>query len=357
MTNTVTRIGVVFVLLGAIAMLAPMFGLSAVDANRSVQVNAAETPATAYLAISDVYESDNDSSAISRECGGFFVTTCESNEVDAIELRNNADSPFDGVSVEVTSVSGTDDSILHVSNNDELSSLEPDGSPQPVSLECGQGGGSATNAEVTLTIDAPGSDISVSQATYTVSDVTFDCEEDDGAGDGKLTDEPVPIDHPDVGLQLVPGSSEAASPTGFSSNQGDSMVTFELENTGENDVTVRGITVTDASDATHVNMIDDWIQAGNEVTITNEATDTSSTINLEGSLSVSDNRYNLSSSESIANGETVVIDIEQFRDGENGDTYNQVDMQGKSVTLVLYAEGGSSANPDEEIPIEIELDL
>ncbi|MFB1064763.1 hypothetical protein [Natrinema sp. H-ect4] len=350
MTNTVTKLGIVFVLLGTVAMLAPVLGISSLTADRGVQVNAAETPATAYLGITD-----QETSEVTRTCTGFFTRQCESNEVDAIELENNIQNSFGSITVEVASVSGADDSILQVANDGELSTLDPEDPLQPVSLACGNGGGTASNAEVTFLIDAEGSGLSVTEATYTVGGISYDCDEDDSAGDGKLTDDPIPINDPDIDLQVVEGTPEALAPTGYDDGQGNSRVNFELENTGTNDATVTGITVTDASDSTHINMLDDGFIfpiAGDEVTV-----DATGTINLEGSLQVGTNRYNLSSPTAITNGESVVVDIEQFRDGENGGTYNQVDMQGKTVTLVLYVEGANSNEPNEEIPVEITLDL
>lgn len=350
MTNTFTKLGIAFVLFGTVAMLAPVLGISSLTADRGVQMNAAETPATAYLGITD-----QETSEITRTCTGFFTRQCESNEVDAIELENNVENSFGPITIEVDSVSGADDSILQVANDAELSTLDPEDPPKPVSLACGNGGGTASNAEVTFLIDAEGSGLSVTEATYTVGGISYDCDEDDSAGDGRLTDDPVPVTDPDIDLRVVEGSPEALAPTGYDDGQGNSRVNFELETTGGNDATVNGITVTDASDSTHINMVDDGFifpTAGDEVTV-----GTTGTVNLEGSLQVGTNRYNLSSPTAITNGESVVVDIEQFRDGENGGTYNQVDLQGKTVTLVLYIEGANSNEPNEEIPVEITLDL
>ncbi|QSX00377.1 hypothetical protein [Haloterrigena alkaliphila] len=354
MTNTLTKLGVAFVLLGVVAMVGPAFGITSLTADRSMQVSAADTPATAYLGISD-----RNPSEINRSCTYFITNSCDSNEVETIDLENNVDVSFNTVTVEVASVTGADDSILRVANDAELTELDPEDPPQSVKLECGKGGGTATDTEVTLLLNAAGPEVSVAEATHTVDGISYDCDEDDSAGDGKLTDDPVPIDSDRIALQLVEGTPEAEAPTGLDSSQGDSRVAFELENAGSGEMTVTGITVTDATDATHVNMIDGfiWPSDGDEVTITNDATGETATINLEGSLSVSTDRYDLSSSATAGSGERLLLGLEQFRDGENGGTRNQVDMSGESVTVVLYVEGADPNHPTEEIPVEIPLDL
>ncbi|WP_254762201.1 hypothetical protein [Natrinema marinum] len=346
MTNRVTKLGVLFVLLGALTLLAPAFGFDFLAIDRGIDASVADDEQNAPLGVRTTY----DGTTIEYETG-FFGFPRTNTTATVAELRNNVDSPFT-VEAEVSSVvwaSGNDQRVLApVSSSLTLGSGQTD----TVELRCSQEvAGEASDATVDLDLKASGTPVTIDRREYTVSGVSFACEGTQSAGSGG-PDEIMPIGETD--LTLVNGSVAAEQSTGASQEPG-SRVTFDVRNDGSDDIMVTGIGVYNTtSTANEVYYCANYWFFGctatdNEVTIDGT---TDGYRSVDEAMAIGEgNTYDLDQNATIATGDTATVAIEQFReDGFN----TQVDMSGTEVTVVLVVEDNTTG---EEVGIETELTL
>lgn len=148
MQRRLAHLGVVLLLLGAVALAAPTFGFSTIAADRGTAVQTAEDP-NALVGFEPT----------SEEIAGRHDTAT------AFSLRNNADQALDLSTTHALSGSG-----LAVATDG--SGTVPPGQATPVVVECTRGGVSGT-ATITTTVDATGASMSIEGAS---SSTTFDYE-------------------------------------------------------------------------------------------------------------------------------------------------------------------------------------
>ena len=200
--GTITKLGVVLVVAGALLMAGPAFGFSSLAADRGVNVDTAENQ-HALLGVVDSYDGD----LITNHPPG------QPDEIaEVIELTNNANSDFTAVDVEVDGIVGDDDAVLEVV--DAPSSLSATDEDVPVELGCSgitEGDG---QTDVSLRIDAIGSPLSITDMIVVIEDVQYDCREDGSAPPAEFT--------------YVSGSATTEG----------SDLTFEFENVGQEAITL-----------------------------------------------------------------------------------------------------------------------
>lgn len=316
----------------------PTFGYQTIGADRSVNADVAADEADALLGLEAVY----DGTQIEYSEGqGFWQDDTYVNATVAT-VTNNVDEAL-AVSAEVAAVDwgGNDDRVLDVANQGEFANpVAPDGT-QDLVLSCsGDVTGTAPDATVWLSVEASGSDVSIDREPYPVTGVSFDCEGSSSPGDGDPPTDPVPIDDPDVSL-------EASNPTAVGEDWWGlippSRVAFELQNSGSQPVTVTDIHVSDAGSATLIE------QQGDEVDVTGDA---SGGLGVDDGISVGPDapRYDFDQNATFSGGDTATVTVGRFQ-GSGG----QIDMNGESVTLVLYVEGLDV--PDREGPVPVEMTL
>ncbi|MFA9502059.1 hypothetical protein ACERIM_04680 [Natrinema sp. H-ect1] len=336
------KFGVVLIIIGSLVSLGPIYGVDSLLADRVTQVDVADDERTAILGLEDVYSGPR------IESGGWFSGDVSA---DAVRITNNANGPFD-LEATVTGVrwDGKRDSrVLAIANGADLDGGLAPNEQRTVELECSGDvtTGSATG-DVLLTVSATGSDVSVHREDFLISNVDFDCDGDSTPGDGDPADDPTPIG--DTDLELV-GQPSASPSSGIDTGE-NSRVTFDLENTGSESVTVTGISVDDqGSDAT---MISYW-GSGDEVVI---ATANQGRLSVDDSLSVGETapRYALDENAVFEQGERASVTLEQFR--TDGWPINpQAEMSGETVTVILYTEGLDPNDPTAETAVEVELPL
>lgn len=338
MSRTLTKVGVILIILGSVVSLGPIYGVDSLFADRVTQVDIADDERTAILGLEDVYTGPR------IESGGWFS---DGVSATAVRITNNANGPFD-LEATVTGVrwDGKRDSrVLTVANGADLDGGLAPNEQQTVELECSGDvtTGSATG-DVRLTVSATGSDISVHREDFLISNVEFDCDGDSTPGDGDPADDPTPIAETD--LELVGQPSANSGPNPFISEQ--SSVAFDIKNTGSDAVTVTGISIDDGgTDATEISKL-----FGDEVTI---ETDNGGRLNVEDGISVGETspQYALTENAVFQSGERGSITLEPFRD----ESSQQVGMSGKTITVVLYTEGLDPDDPTAETAVEVELPL
>lgn len=316
-------------------LVGPTFGFETIGADRGVDANVAPNEGDALLGL----QADYDGTQMVYNPPGYFGGGTYENATVA-NVTNNVDEAL-AVSVEVASVQGVDDSILEVVNHDDFVSPIGPGATRDVRVGCSGdvGGTEEQGTTVGLSLEASGSAVSIDRQPYPITDVTFDCS-GGSPGDGDPPTDPVPIDDPAVTL-------EASNPTA----EGgwwfvpSSEVQFELQNTGSQSVTVTGIQVSDSSDGTRIE------QDGAEVDITAE---TNGNLDTSSGISIGTNapRYDFDQDATITGGQTADVTLADFLSGDA-----QVDMDGGTVTLVLYVEGLDVPDRDDPVPVEMTLSV
>ena len=315
-------------------LVAPSLGFESIDAERSVSVETAGNP-NAQLGLDSSYNG----SQIVYQPGGFFTPEEVENQVVA-NVTNNIDNSITA-SVSVSSVQWSDGSgpALEVINQDDFSDSMANGTTRQVVLGCSQTvGGFANDATVELSVDAQGDPVSVAGATLQIDGVSFDCA---GGAGGDPPTEPVPIDQTNLELATQPSASEAPFFGDYS------IVSFDLQNTGTQSVTISGIHVSDSSIGTR-------IQRGTEVQIDASS---SGSLNSETGLTIGPDEptFQFDQNATLTGGETATVTIAQFRDGDSW--FDQVDMRGESVTVVFIVDGLEIQGRDDPVPVEMELQV
>lgn len=317
-------------------LVGPTVGFEVVATDRPVDVGVAGDEAAALLGL----QTDYDGTQIAYTDFGFVGETYTNATV--ANVTNNADEAL-AVSVEVAGIDwgGGDDHVLEVANAGDFAAQVGPGGTRDVVLACsGDVGGTASDATVRLTFEATGSGVSIVRHDFPVTGVAFDCDGPSG-GDGDPPDDPVPIGN--TSLQVV-GTPEAQGGGGFF--QPDSEVAFDLENAGGDPATVTGLHLGDASVGSRVQ------QDGSEVAI---AATSDGRLDAPDGLGIGADApsYDLDRNATIASGDTAGVTLAEFRTGSNW--WQQVDMSGESVTVVLYVEGLDGR--DGPVPVEIQLDV
>ncbi|AGN01569.1 hypothetical protein L593_08120 [Salinarchaeum sp. Harcht-Bsk1] len=329
-------LGLALIVLGAAVLVAPTLGFDSIDAERRVSADAAANP-NAQLGLQQAY----DGTQIQYVDGIFGDTVVNATVAN---VTNRVGNPLT-VDARVASIdwSGGSDAVLEVSNDGDFSGQLATNGTVPIRLGCSQQvSGTATDATVGITVDGSGDPVSVQGATIAVQNVAFNCD-GAGAGDGDPPDDPIPITDPRIDLQVV--GQPAATQGFFGAN---SVVTYDLENTGDDPVAVTGIHIADASAGSRVR------RGGDELTIP-----ASSTGNLDQTdgLSIGANapQYDLDQNATIAGGQTAGVELGQFRAGSY--FWQQVDMRGESVTVVLMVEGLNVSGREDPVPVEMTLSV
>lgn len=315
MTNRITYLGAICLLVGVGVLVAPTYGFYSLSADRGFGAETAADERAALLGLETTY--DGTEIRNYRFIGG-------GTSAEAIDVTNNAGSSFSRIDATVETISGVADDTLRVANGNELDGgLSEDGATTPVELECSGFESASGPADVAVGIDAHGSRIDVEKRTYTVRDVSFNCQASGGSAppDG----EPVPIGED-------PSFERAGSPTADGGT-----VTFQIENDGA-DATVTEMSVreTSSSDATEVN--DE--QFGNEIAIEVDGT-------AEGSVDrqaweavdIGEAAYSLDDGATIRESGVATITLDSFRTESSFLTFgDEVEMGGESITVVFYFE-------------------
>lgn len=325
-------LGLVLVVLGAAVLLAPTFGFDQIDAERSVVADAAANP-NAQLGLQEDYDGTQ-----IQYTEGFFAPPPTNATVANVTNRVGNSITVDARVVSIQG-SGVDDSVLEVSNDGDFAAPLATNDTVPIRLGCSQQvSGTATDATVELAVDGTGDPVSVQDATIAIEGVSFTCD-GPGSGDGDAPEDPVPID--DVGLQIV--GQPTAQEVGFWFSE-YSAVTWDLQNTAGDPVTVTGIHLADSSVGSRVR------RSGDELIVT---ADTNGNLDVTGGISIGATapQYDLDQNATIASGQTATVDLREFRDGS--EFYTRVDMRGQSFTVVLMVEGLDVAGRDDPVPVEM----
>lgn len=312
MVRTLTVVAAGLIVLGVVAMFGPTFGFSTVAGDRGVMVSTADGD-SALLGTENIY----DDSEITNKGNG--------NQEEVVRLFNNFERDIDSVDTQVTTIDGYDGDTLEISNRVAL--LDDginEGDEADIELRCSGDVREDGTANVTVTIFEAKSDaITVQDAEITVTDVVFDCQEDDSGGDDPA-DDPTPISETkfEVDNEQVLGNRGA-------------RVNFDLINTGTVDV-ITGIEIRSTNPDT------DRVSTGNgdnEVFIEiQESGETGSldTGNRNTGVAIGGGLYGLDTTAKIDENEVGTVELTEFTGEGNG--RNPVDMTGGEVDMILDFE-------------------
>ncbi|MHC3437556.1 hypothetical protein ACYJ1Y_05485 [Natrialbaceae archaeon A-gly3] len=145
MARTLTIVAVGLIVLGAMAMVGPTFGFSTIAGDRGVNVNTADD-SSALLGIEETGD-----------------TPDNQNDVDVIEITNNAGEDYETLDTEVT-IDDPNDALAISNDFDE--SL-PQGEVTGLELTC-EGGGDG-EATVSVGADASGSTIQIEDVSFSTT--------------------------------------------------------------------------------------------------------------------------------------------------------------------------------------------
>lgn len=159
--GSLTKLGTVLVVAGALLMAGPVFGFSTLAADRGVTVGTAATE-SALLAIDSTGE-----------------TPDKQNDAVVINITNNANERFDPLDAQADIVEDTGNALA-ISNGFDAA-LDP-GATTGLELTCS--GGGEGNATVEVTADASNSTLSIQGVTYSHS-FSYSCT---GSGGGPMAD-------------------------------------------------------------------------------------------------------------------------------------------------------------------------
>ncbi len=336
--DRLSQLGVVLIALGVVTIVAPSGAFEAVTSDRGVAVETASDERDALLGLEEEYD---ESDTILYDEGGLF-TDPTSEPATVATVTNNVGEEWSSVDVEVESVvwnGRTDSRVLDVSGAPGALTAGESGQ---IELACSQDvSGTADDAAVGLDIEGDGESTTIQRDSFTVSDVSFDCEGADSPGTAP-PDDPVPIG--DIEELEVVGTPTANERVGW--GQQPSWVQFELQNTGDGQVSATEVQISETTaDATRV---EDITGSGPEIEIGSDGV-----LDAENGLSIGAVSYPLNTAGTINQDETSTVNIEQFR---SGGLFDQTDMTGESVTVVLVVEGLDPNDPESEVPVEIELE-
>jgi len=167
-------LGVACLLAGALCIVVQSGAFDGAAADRAVSIDTAE-PQNALLGLDDsVYGGETVSNYF---CFTFFGNEyCYQSEQpqEVLGVDNNVREEVTVTSVEVASVTGTNDTTLEVrSKPDTLGS----GDSGSVDVGCSGDVSASGTADVTLRATAEGSNVTVETAAVTVENVNYDCAE------------------------------------------------------------------------------------------------------------------------------------------------------------------------------------
>lgn len=282
-TNTFAKLGLVFVVVGAVALSGPVFGFSTLAADRDLNVATAEDP-DGYLGIHD-NSGSSDSDVKKNGPGEVFylddnVGSLEASDIDVTNvLYDGSQSSLDG---DVVTNGGEHDFTVQISCGD--SNLKDPG-------------------EITVQLDVSG-DVAIELDRTTDQTVDVKCRGNGNTGGGDVV---------------------AKNPsTGGNSDE----LTFDLENEGEGELKVHGIAVDDTTtDATEI----ENDGPGNPAPIEFGGTDTKANV-----VEIGGGEYDLRGKEKIGAGESVSVGIYGFQN----DAGEPVSVSGEDVTISLYGSNG-----------------
>jgi len=179
--GTITKLGVVFLIVGAVVLAGPVFGFQSIIADRGVNVGTAADD-NALLGLSE----------------GSDAVVEHPDDEEVVTITNNLDTPIDEDDFETTVDAGELEIVEEFEFDDELA---PGGETGLV-LECGEARGEGSE-EVTVTVEsaaAGGVEITDVERTY---DVDYDCP-GQGTGDAEFDASDVGMDDPEQQFEFDP---------------------------------------------------------------------------------------------------------------------------------------------------------
>lgn len=321
MANRIKIVAAGFIILGVIAMVGPSFGFATIAADRPMSVTTADDP-YGLLGIDIVYGGDE----IWYDDGG----SGSANEEVVLRLENNFGDDIDFLDVQIASIDGVDDSTLVIENRQDLfDGIESGEGPADVILECSRDvAAQSDGTAVTFQIDATSSSIAVTEKTVVVTDVRFDCDEDD-------------VDRVDQ----EPGiPSDEVDDIDFDSTSDafvfdDYGVEFTFTNAGDDPLTITALEIRDTSVDVAVGLDNG---GNNEVEIDSDGQ--TGAINAGGGnqqLRFGDGGVELDQPVTVASGSSATTTMQDFEEADSG--RDRLNMEGEDVYVVLYFDGGQDA--------------
>lgn len=292
MTGGIRRVALVFVLVGAAALVTPSLAFSSVDADRGSTIATADDPSNANLGMTQLVGSIGGTNSVAR-------------------ITNNMDQDLGTLDVDVSI--NTSDLIV----SDGFDNSLPAGDSTDLVLDCDRRMGTAL---VTINVvEASGPTVTITDPTLEFT-LDYDCTGGDDGSDGPGATDPVPIEETDLRIDGDPTATRATN----NQNQPRSVVNFDLENTGS-EVTVTSIEVRETTTSA-VKVAD----TGPEVTV-----DSQGVFDRRGGkqgISIGGGRYDFDTNATIGSGTTASFALSRFKNSNN----NQVDMAGEDVEIVLH---------------------
>lgn len=314
MSKIIKLVAVSLIAVGVVAMLAPSFGFSTVASDRGVQISTAEND-RAFLGVDDVYG------------GGEIVYNGGTTIEPALELTNRLGTDADTVDVQIESVQGYEDNTLDIANHADLFDGLEDGETVTVELECSRDVEAETDeagTTVEFSVNALGESASVTDLSVSVSNVRFDCEEDDI---DRVDPEPgVPENETNAPLGDYGAFSERGS--------GNSMVWFDFTNEDDQALTIEAIEIRSTSKDDVVG-IDAGGNDEGEIRVDGEDTTVFSSGQGNQALRVGDGGAKTDETVPVGTGQTGSVKLGDFNKGSIND---RAEMVGTDVTIVLYFE-------------------
>jgi len=213
MARTLNIVAVGLIVLGAVAMAGPTFGFSTIAADRGVATDVANDQANALLGIDTV---------------GGMVTLPNGDTRSVGTVSNNFGEDTINVGAEVVNVEGADASVVETKAVGEVSV----GSPEEIVVTCGNTDEDLGERNVTFAATGEGSSVLVQSASFTVP-IEIQCK------------------------PVLSGLEGTASTSG-----GSGKLNFNLNNTGNTDVTLVSASIQTKNNLENAYFTEDKVRFG-----------------------------------------------------------------------------------------------